>query len=277
MVFIHMKSQPTRNSSASNTIPPMYQLTAQDYLDLKKELKSRIIRLVPEIVQSAYFYGSIVTGDVSPGLSDPDVYVVLKTEKGELPRHILKRLFHELWDLAIHPLYNRAWGVHWIHFDTDANVDKTLSNPLALLTFLYRSEFIAGRELSLPKPDYDKILSWMREFMAPADEKKQLENWLLSTRVIQGPKGLFYLLDSTIFHLGAWVAIARHKFPKTHSESYKLLVNAVPSSEDYVIKIAEIRENWYENNDFEKILDVYLEGIERIPTIERELVEALHK
>jgi predicted nucleotidyltransferase len=272
-----MRPQPARSSCASNTNSPMRPLRAQDYLDLKQELKSRIVRLVPEIVQSAYFYGSIATGDVSPGLSDPDVYVVLKTEKGELPRHIFKRLFRELWGLAIHPRYNRIWGVHWIHFDTDVNVDKTMGNHLALLTFSYRSEFIAGRKLVLPKPDYDKILDWMREFMAPADEKKQLENWLLSTRVIQGPKGLFYLLDSTIFHLGAWVAIARHEFPKTHSESYKLLVNAMPSSEDYVNKIAEIRENWYENNDFEKILDVYLEGVERIPKIERQLVEALHK
>jgi predicted nucleotidyltransferase len=94
----------------------------QDYLDLKEE-RSRIIRLVPRIVQSVYFYGSFATGDVSPGLSDPDVYVVLRTEKGELRGHVLRRLFRELWDLAVHPINNRVWGVHWIHFDTDVNVD----------------------------------------------------------------------------------------------------------------------------------------------------------
>jgi len=187
-----------KNSRALNTALAD-RLSIQDYLNLKEELRFRIVRLVPEIVQSAYFYGSIATGDISLGLSDPDVYVVLKTEKGELPGHVIKRLFRELWDLAIHPIYNRVWGVHWIHFDTDINVDRTLSNPLALLTYLYRSEFIAGEKLNLPKPDYDKILIWMREFMAPPDEKKQLEKWLLSTKVIQGPKGLFYLLDSTIF------------------------------------------------------------------------------
>jgi predicted nucleotidyltransferase len=80
----------------------------QDYLDLKEELRSRIIRLVPEIVQSAYFYSSFATGDVSPGLSDPDVCVVLKTEKGELRAHMLRMLFRELWDLAVHPIYNRV-------------------------------------------------------------------------------------------------------------------------------------------------------------------------
>jgi predicted nucleotidyltransferase len=249
------------------------RLRVQDYLDLKEELRSRIIRLAPEIVQSAYFYGSVVTGDVSPGLSDPDVYVVLKTEEGELHGRMLKRLFRELWDLAVHPIYNRVWGVHWIHFDTDVNVGKTLSKPLALLTFLYRSEFITGSRLALPKPDYGGILKWMREFMAPADEKKQLEEWLLSPRVIQGPKGLFYLIDSTIFHLGAWVAIASHKFPRTHSESYRWLISAVPTSIEYVEKIAKIRENWYENSDFERILDVYLEGIERIPKVENELAK----
>jgi predicted nucleotidyltransferase len=253
----------------------MRRLKIQDYLDLKEELRSRIVKLVPEMVESAYFYGSIATGDVSPGLSDPDVYVVLKTETGELPIHLLKRLFRQLWDLAIHPLYRQVWGVHWIHFDTEVNVDKTLSNPLALLTLLYRSEFVAGSRLALPKPNYDSIMNWMREFMAPPDEKKQLEQWLLSTRVIQGPKGLFYLIDSTIFHLGAWVAIANRKFPKTHSESYRLLIDAVPKSESYVEKIAKIRENWYENNDFEKILDVYLEGIDNLPKIEKELAETL--
>jgi len=56
-----------------------------------------------------------------------------------------------------------------------------------------------------------------------------------------------------------------------------LLVNAVPTSEDYVKRIAEIRENWYENNDFGKVLDIYLEGIERIPKIEKELLEVLYK
>jgi hypothetical protein len=156
-------------------------------------------------------------------------------------------------------------------------VDRTLSKPFALLTFLYRSEFVAGSKVTLPKPDYDNILKWMREFMAPADEKKQLEEWLLSTRVIQGPKGLFYLLDSTVFHLGAWVAIASHEFPRTHSESYRRLINAVPTSGDYVEKIAKIRENWYENNDFERILDVYLEGIERIPQVENGLVKRFTK
>jgi hypothetical protein len=50
-------------------------------------------------------------------------------------------------------------------------------------------------------------------------------------------------------------------------------VDAVPTSRDYVEKIAKIRENWYENDDFERILDVYLEGIERIPEVERELVK----
>jgi predicted nucleotidyltransferase len=255
----------------------MRRLRTQDYLDLKEELRSRIVKLVPEIVQSAYFYGSIATGDTSPGLSDPDVYLVLKTERGELPARLLRRLFRQLWDLAVHPIYHQVWGVHWIHFDTEVNVDKTLSNPLALLTFLYRSEFVAGSRLALPKPDYDSIMKWMREFMAPADEKKQLEQWLLSTRVIQGPKGLFYLLDSTIFHLGAWVAIARRRFPKTHSESYRLLIDAVPKSKTYVERIAKIRGNWYENNDFEKILDVYLEGIDKIPKIETELVEKLYQ
>jgi hypothetical protein len=254
----------------------MRRLRLQDYLDLKKELTFRIVGLVPEIVQSAYFYGSIATGDVSPGLSDPDVYILLKTETGELATHMLKRLFRQLWDLAIHPIYHQVWGVHWIHFDTEVNVDKTLSNPLALLTFLYRSEFIAGSRLALPEPNYDNTMNWMREFMAPPDEKKQLEQWLLSTRVIQGPKGLFYLLDSTIFHLGAWVAIARRKFPRTHSESYRLLIDAVPKSESYVGKIATIRENWYRNNDFQKILDIYLEGIDKIPKIEKELVETLY-
>jgi len=73
------------------------------------------------------------------------------------------------------------------------------------------------------------------------------------------------------------VAVAKHRFPKTHSEAYNLLVNAVPTSEDYVKKIAEIRENWYENNDFGKVLDIYLEGIERIPKIEKELLEVLYK
>jgi len=252
-----------------------HRLRVQDYLDLKEELRSRIIRLVPEIVRSAYFYGSIVTGDVSPGLSDPDVYVVLKTENSELRTHLLRSLFRELWDLTVHPIYNRVWGVHWIHFDTDANVNRTLSKPLALLTFLHRSEFIAGSKLVFPKPDYDDILKWMREFMAPADERKQLEEWLLSPRVVQGPKGLFYLLDSTIFHLGAWVAIASQKFPRTHSESYRWLIDAVPTSRDFVEKIARIRENWYENEDFERILDVYLEGIERIPEIENQLVKRL--
>jgi hypothetical protein len=263
-------------SHSADTSPQMRLLTVQDYLDLKEELRARIVKLVPEIIQSAYFYGSIATGDVSPGLSDPDVYVIIKTEKGELPTQMLKGLFRQLWDLAIHPIYNQVWGVHWIHFDTEANVDKTLSNPLALLTFLYRSEFVAGTKLAFPKPDYDSIMKWMREFMAPADEKKQLAQWLLSTRVVQGPKGLFYLLDSTIFHLGAWIAMATRKFPKTHSESYRLLIDAVPQSETYVQKIAKIRGNWYENNDFQKILDVYLDGIDEIPKIEKELVERLY-
>jgi predicted nucleotidyltransferase len=75
----------------------MRPLRVEDYLDLKQELKSRIVRLVPEIVKSAYLYGSIATGDVSPRLSDPDVYVVLKTENSELPRHVFKRLFRGLW------------------------------------------------------------------------------------------------------------------------------------------------------------------------------------
>ena len=141
-----MRSQTGKNSRPLNTALAD-RLSIQDYLNLKEELRFRIVRLVPEIVQSAYFYGSIATGDISPGLSDPDVYVVLKTEK-----------------------------VHWIHFDTDINVDRTLSNPLALLTYLYRSEFIAGEKLNLPKPDYDKILIWMREFMTPLMRKSNSKN-----------------------------------------------------------------------------------------------------
>jgi len=171
----YMRSQTGKNSRPSNTALAD-RLSIQDYLNLKEELRFRIVRLVPKIVQSAYFYGSIATGDISPGLSDPDIYVVLKTEKGELSGHVIKRLFRELWDLAIHPIYNRVWGVHWIHFDTDINVDRTLSNPLALLTYLYRSEFIAGEKLNLPKPDYDKILIWMREFMTPLMRKSNSKN-----------------------------------------------------------------------------------------------------
>lgn len=276
MCAIRMSSQTRESSRASNAPALTDRLRIQDYLNLKEEIRSRTLKLIPEIVQSAYFYGSFATCDISPGLSDPDVYVVLKTERGELAGYVIKRLLQELWDVAIHPIYNRVWGFHWIHFDTDVNVNRTLSNPLALLTFLYRSELIGGEKLNLPQPDYNKILIWMREFMAPSDEKRQLEKWLLSTRVIQGPKGLFYPLESTIFHLGAWVAIAKHTFPKTHAEAYDLLSNAIPTSVDYVKKIAKIRENWYENSDFEKVLDIYMEGIERIPQIGKEIIQILY-
>jgi len=251
-------------------------LTIHDYLDLKEELRSRILGLIPRFVQTAYFYGSMATGDISPGLSDPDVYVILKTQDGELSPHAIKKVLSELWDLAIHPTYKQVWGTHWIHFDTDINIDKTLANPLALLTYLFRSEFIGGDKVSFAEPDYHEILIWMRDFMAPSDEKEQLLKWLLSTRVIQGPKGLFYLIDSTVFHLGAWVAVAQRKFPRTHTEAYELLASLVSTSRDYVDEIAQIRGNWYANNDFGKVLDVYLEGVERIPKFEKELLKKLY-
>jgi len=252
------------------------RLTVRDYLSLKEEIRSRIVGLIPEFVQSAYFYGSLATGDISPGLSDPDVYVVLRTKKGELSLYTIKKVLGELWDLAVHPIYSQVWGTHWIHFDTDINVDKTLANHLALLTYIFRSEFIGGERINFPEPNYDEIMKWMRGFMAPSDEKEQLTKWLLSTRVIQGPKGLFYLIDSSVFHLGAWVAVAHKRFPRTHAEAYELLVNEVPTSRDYVNEIAQIRRNWYKNNDFGKILDVYLKGIQRIPEFEKELLRKLY-
>jgi len=127
-----------------------------------------------------------------------------------------------------------------------------------------QEKFIGGERIAFPEPDYEEILKWMCGFTAPSDEKEQLTKWLLSTRIVQGPKGLFYLIDSTVFHLGAWMAVAHGKFPRTHAEAYELLVSTIRTSGDYVNEIVQIRRNPYDNDDFGKALNPYFKGIEKI-------------